>query len=99
MIKLDRTDAGRYFGLGAEHTYTAVRDGRRWFLLIRRVERVAGIEISSAQVVNRDWHDTLTLATATARAFEDLGEDYQQHEHGGRERATEAVLRAYETAA
>jgi hypothetical protein len=40
--------------------------------------------------------DTLPLAKAATQQYADLGDDYQQHEHGGRSRATEAVIRAYD---
>lgn len=98
-MRYSKTMVGRYHTIGAAHTYTIIRDDRRWLLVIRRREEVAGVVVGSADVVDSDWHDTLALAKATAQAFEDLGEDFQPHQHGGQNRGTVAVGIAYEAAA
>lgn len=88
-LQFTRTYAGRYHASGAKHSYLALRDGKRWTLRIYSLHNLGG-------PLHQDQHDTMRAALAVARAFEQLGEDYQPWEHGGRNRFTEAVLRAYD---
>jgi hypothetical protein len=99
MLKLPRTERGRYYGAGTSHTFLIVRDARRgWLLTIAHARTVAGVKISDTSrrlVADESPHDTLGLARGIARHFEALGEDYDSAAHGHRERITEAIIRAY----
>lgn len=67
-----------------------------WALEVSRVRTVAGVNISDlAGRIDAATTSTKGLAVAVAHAYRDLGDDYQPHEHGYRERMTEAIGRAY----
>lgn len=82
------TQPGRYHSRGQAHSYVVVRDGRGWKLNVFAGDDPAPTYSSH--------DDTLSLAQAVAAHHEALGEDYRQHEHGGRSRLTEAIGRAYD---
>lgn len=93
------TGTTQYIAEGESFRYTAERAGKDWSLTIRRLETVGSIDpIRVAKMgmpFEEDTHDTLALCKAVATEFEALGDGYRSADHGHRERATEAVIRAY----
>lgn len=98
-MKIKRTRAGRYYGVGTSHTYLIVRNEHgAWCLTIAHARTVAGVTISDLDrrpVAEDSPHDTLALARAIADHFHALGDGYSSAAHGHRERITEAIARAY----
>lgn len=88
-LHFTRTYAGRYHANGVRHSYLVLRNGKNWMLRVYSLRNIGG-------PLHTDLHDTMRAAVAVANAFESLGEDYQPWEQGGRNRFTEAVLRAYD---
>lgn len=97
-LAMRRTARGRYYATGEAHTYLiiAVRP-KRWELIIRPAVTVCQdtkVSHPTAAPIIMDA-ETKTLVQAIADEFEALGEDYASHQHGHRQRGTEATLRAY----
>jgi hypothetical protein len=87
---------------GETHVYRLHRahrygcGGRGWCLTIFTPDRFGSIMGDEARiVVMDDPHDTRALAAAKAQAYENLGDDYSQADHGGKARLTQATLDAY----
>lgn len=97
-LRFRRDSRGFYVAESDTLRYTVHNyDPGPWLLEVRTLTTTAGIRHAVGQpVIATAMHDTKSLCVAVARAFHDLGEDYQQHEHGGRSRLTEATLRAYD---
>lgn len=96
MTLVKRTMPGRYYGLGASHSYLIERDAGGWSLTITRTVVVAEIQITDPDARgSKSWHGHLATARTVANLFEQLGDDYEPYQHGHRERHTEAVQRAY----
>lgn len=87
-LRFTRTSAGRYHACGVEHSYIVQRDGQGWRLSIFRLTNLGG-------PIHIDYLDTKRDGVAVACQFEALTEAYQSSEHGGRDRFTESVMRAY----
>lgn len=91
----DRENAG-YQARTDTHRYVVSMHGRGWLLTIQELTETAGVKHAHGQpVIAESYDDTRGLCYAVANAFHDLGNDYQEHEHGHRARLTEAIHRAY----
>jgi len=91
----DHEDAG-YQARTETHRYVVTSDGRGWRLTVQQLTTTAGVRHACGQpIVAESWDDTRGLCYAVANAYHDLGDDYQEHEHGHRARLTEAINRAY----
>lgn len=89
--------SGGYDALSETHCYTVARRGTDWVLTVQRLAETAGVKHTVGQpVLFEDVNPTKRLCVAVAQAYHALGDDYQQHEHGGRARRVEAVIRAYQ---
>lgn len=92
----DRLNAG-YEARTETHRYMVGKHGHGWLLRILELTETAGVKHTVGQpVVAESRDDTRGLCYAVANAYNDLGNNYAQHEHGGRRRITEAIIRAYE---
>jgi hypothetical protein len=91
----DRLNGG-YEARSDSHRYVVSKHGHAWLLTVQELTTAAGVQHAVGQpIVARSVDDTKTLAVAVANAYHRLGNDYQQHEHGGRSRMTTAIQHAY----
>lgn len=67
-----------------------------WDLMIFKAKIVCDIRVDTLdKPVKTSWNQLKSLCVGVASEYEALGDDYKAHEHGYRERLTEAVQRAY----
>lgn len=96
-LRFRKAQAGRYTARSETKDYTVYLGMGTWYLVIRALTTTAGvIHALGTPVLVTDQHGTKALCVAVAREFHALGDDYKPHEHGNRERYTEAVGRAYD---
>lgn len=97
-LKFRKSDQG-YTAEGDGLRYTVKRTGRTWVLRISRLVDVGTLDpikvAANGPAEYEDVHDTKKLCVRVAGEYEALGNGYRSSDHGHRERATEAVLRAY----
>lgn len=105
MLRFHRIAAGEYCAYGSTLIYDVVKplgkEGWRvWMYRLRRTEGVPeqGIapSVFRGERMAHAETDTKILAYGVAQAFDALGDDYRQSEHGGKDRITTAVLKAYD---
>jgi hypothetical protein len=97
-LKFHRTHTSVYHAKGATKSYAVYRDkiDHWWILDIRELTETAGVRHSINQpVIATQASDVKRLAIAVANTYEKLSDDYCSHEHGYRERITEAIQIAY----
>lgn len=92
-------DSGSHFARDdTKHYHVYKNNNKKWNLDVRELKNTAGVPHAFGQPVieSSPHHDTVNLAKRTAHHYSQLGDDYQIHEHGGKNRMTEATLRAYD---
>lgn len=96
-LRFRKVETGDYRARSETADYHVWRGHRTWWLNISALTTTAGVvHCIGTRSLGRGFHDTKALCVAVAREFHALGDDYKPHEHGHRERYTEAVGRAYD---
>lgn len=90
------SEAGVYSAEDDTRHYTVWREGRTWYLAVKKLTTTAGIRHAVGQpVIDTSSAATKALAVDIARRYSALGDDYAPHQHGHAERITTAILAAY----